>query len=78
MMDRSVWDKAASMRFKRPGRGTACASFRVSEEQIEEIREAVKREGKVEKQFVAEVKDDKGTVIGKARKVLHVRRKQGA
>src|SRR5208282_1249110 len=32
--DYIVWDKAASIRFKKPGRGTVFANFRLSEEQI--------------------------------------------
>jgi hypothetical protein len=39
--DYIVWDKAASIRFKKPGRGKMTASFRLSEEQIQEIKFAV-------------------------------------
>lgn len=39
-----VWDKSASIRFRRPGRGTVFTKFRITEEQIAEIREALKTE----------------------------------
>ena len=41
-----VWDKAASIRFRRPGRGHVRAEFRLSAERVEEIREAIARDGR--------------------------------
>ena len=40
--DYIVWDKSASIRFKKPGSGTVSARFRLSEQQVEEIRQAVR------------------------------------
>ena len=37
--DYIVWDKAASIRYRKPGKGTVRAEFRLSESQIEDIRE---------------------------------------
>lgn len=74
--DYIVWDKAASIRFRRPGRGKVTASFRLSAEQIEEIRQGLKSEEKVEPTFVVEIKDEAGTVIAEVQKVLHVRKKK--
>jgi len=70
-----VWDKSATIRFRRPGKGTVRASFRLSEEQIEEIREASKREPTVERTFGVEVKDESGAVVAEVEKLLHIRRK---
>jgi hypothetical protein len=72
--DYIVWDKSASIRFKKPGRGTVSASFRLTEGQMGEIREAVNSEGKIERMFTVEVKDESGTVIAEVEKLLHVRR----
>ena len=69
-----VWDKAASIRFRRPGRSTVYAKFRVSHEQVNEIREALKAEEKIEREFAIEVKDAEGTVIAEVKKLLHFRR----
>lgn len=71
-----VWDKSASIRFRRPGKGTVWASFRLSQEQIEEIRESLKEQEKIEPTFVVQVKDESGEVIAEVQKILHVRRKQ--
>ena len=35
-----VWDKAATIRFRRPGRGTVHATFHIPQERIDEIRAA--------------------------------------
>jgi hypothetical protein len=39
-LDRSytVWDKSAEIDFLRPGRGTVSASFRLTEEDLDDIR----------------------------------------
>ena len=70
-----VWDKSASIRFKRPGRGMVCANFRVSEEQIREIKQALNSQDKIERVFRIEIKDESGTVIAEVEKLLHVRKK---
>jgi len=70
-----VWDKAATIRFRRPGRGTVHARFEIGPERVAEIRAAADRDGKVEPTFVAEVRDDEGQVIAEVEKLLYVRRK---
>src|SRR5499433_1549122 len=48
-----VWDKAASIRFKRPGRGTVRATFQMSQERVNEIRAETDLHGRSEPQFQA-------------------------
>ncbi len=76
--DYVVWDKSASIRFKKPGRGTVCASFRLTGEQIQEIKEALRAQEKIERVFKVEVKDESGTVIAEVEKLLYFRRKDQA
>ena len=76
--DYIVWDKAATIRFRRPGRGTVHARFEIGPERVAEIRAAADRDGKVEPTFTAEVKDDEGQVIAEVEKLLYVRRKAPA
>jgi hypothetical protein len=73
--DYIVWDKSATVRFKKPGRGTVSASFRLSGEQIEEIKQSLETQETIEPAFVVEVKDQSGNVITEVRKQLHIRRK---
>jgi hypothetical protein len=73
-----VWDKAASIRYRKPGRGTVRAEFRLSDGQIEDIREKLKTLPKYEPVFFVEVKDEDGVAIAEVEKVLHVRKNPAA
>lgn len=76
--DYIVWDKAATIRYRKPGRGTVRAEFRLSDGQIEDIREKLKTLPKYEPVFTVEVKDESGVRIAEVEKVLHVRKKPEA
>jgi len=71
-----VWDKAATIRYRKPGRGTVRAEFRLSDAQIDDVREKLQTLSKYEPVFTVEVKDEQGTVIAEVEKVLHIRRKE--
>ena len=73
--DYIVWDKSASIRFRRPGKGTVFANFRLSDEQVQEIREALISQQKIDRTFAVEIKDESGSVVAEVEKQLHVRRK---
>jgi Domain of unknown function (DUF4442) len=73
-----VWDKSACIHFRRPGTRTVRASFSVSDQQLEEIRNALKYEEKIERVFEAKVVDVEGTVVAEVQKTLSIRRKQPA
>jgi len=73
--DYIVWDKSASIRFRRPAKGTVRAEFRLSEEQIDELRRAAETQAKVERVFTVQIKDRSGEVVAEAERVLHVRKK---
>jgi len=70
-----VWDKAATIRFRRPGKGLVKATFHISQERIEEIRGQADAEGKVEPQFQVMVIDSQDNVIAEVDKLLYVRKK---
>lgn len=72
-----VWDKSATIRFRRPGRGKVMASFRLTDEQVEEIRRALDSAEKIDRTLTVEVKDESGTVIAEVEKILHIRKKVG-
>ena len=76
--DYIVWDKASSIRYRKPGKGTVRAEFRLSDAQLDDIRERLKTLPKYEPRFFVEVKDDQGIVIAEIEKLLHVRRKDAA
>jgi Domain of unknown function (DUF4442) len=72
-----VWDKSASIRFRRPGRSTVRAEFRLTGEQIDEVRAALEKEEKVEREFAIEVKDESGVEVAEVKKVVHFRKAGG-
>jgi acyl-coenzyme A thioesterase PaaI-like protein len=74
--DYIVWDKAATIRFKKPGKGIMRASFHLTEQRINEIRIQADSQTKVEPQFQVLVKDAEGNVIAEVDKLLYVRKKQ--
>ena len=73
--DYIVWDKAATIRFRKPGKGKVKAEFRLTDAQLDDIREKLKLREKYEPTFLVEVKDEAGDVVAEVQKVLHVRRK---
>jgi hypothetical protein len=76
--DYIVWDKAAGIRYRKPGRGTVRAEFRLSDSQIDDIREKLKTLPKYEPIFLVEVKDESGEVVAVVDKLLHVRKQDPA
>lgn len=68
-----VWDKAANIRFRRPGRGKVRAIFEIPEARIEEIRRDALASGKIEPVFQVEVVDEAGEVVAEVEKLLYVR-----
>ena len=73
--DYIVWDKAATIRFKKPGKGTVRAEFRLSESQIEDIREKLATHAKIEPTFTVEIKNSAGEVVAEVEKLLYIRKK---
>jgi len=71
-----VWDKAATIRFRRPGKGKVTAHFHIPEERIEEIRRAAHRDASVEPTFQTEILNRHGKVVAEVEKLLYVRLKE--
>jgi acyl-coenzyme A thioesterase PaaI-like protein len=76
--DYVVWDKSAAIRFLRPGRGRVSARFHLAAERLEEIRAQADARGRVEPEFVVEVRDEAGEVVAEVTKRISVRRKDVA
>jgi hypothetical protein len=74
----AVWDKAASIRFRRPGRGTLYARFTLDEAELDAIREALAAAPTVDRTYAVELADRAGEVHATIEKVIHIRRKDAA
>ncbi len=73
--DYVVWDKSATIRFKRPGKGAVAVNFRLGAEQIDAIRRELESSHKTEPVFIAHVKDNEGHVIAEVEKQIYIRKK---
>ena len=74
--DYIVWDKSATIRFRRPGKGKMRTEFRLTEAQLDEIRDKLQTQEKIEPVFLVEVRDESGDLVAEVEKVLHIRKKQ--
>jgi acyl-coenzyme A thioesterase PaaI-like protein len=70
-----VWDKAASIRFLKPGRRTLSAEFRIDEAEIAAIRAALDVQRSVDRVYEVRLVDGEGTVCAEVEKTVYVRRK---
>jgi hypothetical protein len=70
-----VWDKSASITFKRPGRSTLDATFSVLGEETEAIREALQTARSLDRTYTIDLVDSEGEVHATIEKVLYIRRK---
>jgi hypothetical protein len=73
--DYVVWDKAAEIRFRRPGRGVVTATFDLEDEVVEAVRAEANQAPSAERWFEVAVTSEAGEVIATARKLVHVRRR---
>jgi acyl-coenzyme A thioesterase PaaI-like protein len=73
--DYTVWDKAASVRFRKPGRSTLYARFALTAEELDAIRREVASSGRVDRVYRVEVTDKAGVVHAEVEKTIHIRRR---
>lgn len=71
-----VWDKAASIDFIAPGRGTVKAHFRLTQDEIERVRLAAESGKAVLPEYTVEVLGEDGLVVSRVLKTLYVRKKK--
>ncbi len=69
-----VWDKAATIRFKKPGRGTLYARFEISEEEIVTIRRLLETESSIDRVYNVDLTDAAGVVHASVEKTVYIRR----
>jgi hypothetical protein len=73
--DYVVWDKAATIRFRKPGRTTLYATFRIEDAELEGIRAATAGGTPVDRVYTVSLVDGEGVVHAEVEKVIYVRRK---
>ena len=71
----TVWDKAAAIRFRRPGRSTLEAQFLMTAEIVDSIRAELVQVSKVDRVFSVELRSADGTVHALVEKTVHISRR---
>ena len=74
--DYVVWDKAASIRFRRPGRTTLFATFQFEQPLVDGIREELQTVDKLDRHFTVELKDAAGEVHAIIEKTVNIRKRK--
>ncbi|MCK6412520.1 MAG: DUF4442 domain-containing protein [Azonexus sp.] len=70
-----VWDKAASIRYKKPGYATLYADFTLSAEELAEIRRRLAERPELEQTFQVELKDAQGVVHTVVERTVYIAEK---
>ena len=70
-----VWDKAASIRFRKPGKSTLYATFRLDDAELDAIRAATATGASVDRTYNVELIDAEGVVHASVEKVIYIKRK---
>ncbi|MNS58164.1 hypothetical protein D3C72_910720 [compost metagenome] len=69
-----VWDKAASIRFLKPGRKTLQAVFHLDDAEVEAVKALAAESPSIDRDYVVELVDADGTVCARVEKTLYIRR----
>ena len=73
--DYVVWDKSATIRFRKPGRGTLFATFRLDDDELNAIRDAAASGESLNRVYNVDLVDGEGQVYASVEKVIYIKRK---
>jgi hypothetical protein len=70
----TVWDRAATIRFKKPGRATLYGRFALPEEELAEIRRLLETSSSIDRVYTVDLADAEGVVHATVEKTIYIRR----
>jgi len=70
----TVWDKAATIRFVKPGRDTLYARFVIEEAEIDAIKNALETIPSIDRLYKVDLTDANGIVHATTEKTIYIRR----
>ena len=70
-----VWDKAATIRFKKPGKETLFADFKLAQEDLDEIKTVLQGQKSLDRIYNIELKDKNDQVHCLIEKTLYIANK---
>lgn len=71
----TVWDKSATIRFKRPGREAMFAVCRMPDEEVAEVRRLLESTDRLDRTYSIDLVDRGGGVHATIEKIVNVRRR---
>jgi len=71
-----VWDKAATIRFRKPGRSTLHARFVIDDAELDAIRDALRTQPALDRTYTIHLVDADGVLHAEVEKVIHIRPKR--
>lgn len=73
--DYIVWDKAATIGFKKPGNQTLYACFKIEDSEIEEVRKKLQTEKSIDLIYRVDLQDESGLLYAEIDKTIYLRKK---
>lgn len=73
--DYVVWDKAANVRFRKPGRTTLTATFKIDDAELDTIRELTASGNPVDRVYHVDLVDSEGVVHASVDKTIYIRKR---
>ncbi|MGH9317034.1 MAG: DUF4442 domain-containing protein [Thermoanaerobaculia bacterium] len=70
----TVWDKAATIRFVKPGRSTLSARVAIDEAEIQTIRRMLETASSIDRVYRADLSDADGLVHASVEKTVYIRK----
>ena len=71
-----VWDKAASIRYRKPGYSTLYADFVLTADEIASIHAALRDKPELERTYLVELKDSHGVVHAVVERTVYISEKK--
>ena len=71
-----VWNKASTIRFRRPGRSTLTATFKLDDGELDEIKHRLETEPKLDRTYHVELADANGIVHAEIDEIIHISKKR--
>ena len=72
-----VWDKAAEIRYVKPGKTDVLAEFVITDEEIDNIKELLKDSDKMDWIKPVQVIDKEGQLIADVKRIIYIKKKTG-
>lgn len=73
--DYIVWDKAASIRYKRPCYDEVIADFEISPQEVDDLKAELASRGELDRDYTVQLKGRDGTLHAEAVRTVYIARK---